>query len=111
MNELELSVILMALLFAVLGSGVWIAIALAVCGFAAVLTKVATPAGQVLATSMWALTSWRRISGTATGAAQVRQPRQPRQPRARRRSRGRVGGQGFMERLEERWRRRQRGDL
>jgi len=59
MNELELSVILMLLLFAVLGSGVWIAIALAVCGFAALLTKVATPAGQVLATSMWAASnSW-----------------------------------------------------
>jgi len=53
MSVLELSLLLMVLLFAVLGSGVWIAIALAVCGFAAVLTKVATPAGQVLATSMW----------------------------------------------------------
>ena len=59
MNELEFSLVLMLLLFAVLGSGVWIAMALAVCGFAAVLTKVATPAGQVLATSMWAASnSW-----------------------------------------------------
>ena len=59
MNELELSLGLMLLLFAILGSGVWIALALAVCGFAAVLTKVATPAGQVLATSMWtASNSW-----------------------------------------------------
>ena len=59
MNELELALILMLLLFAVLGSGVWIALALAVCGFAAVLTKVATPAGQVLSTSMWAASnSW-----------------------------------------------------
>src|SRR3990172_6231108 len=59
MNELQLSIVLMLLLFAVLGSGVWIAIALAVCGFAAVMTKVATPAGQVLATSMWtASNSW-----------------------------------------------------
>ena len=58
MNVLELS-LLMLLLFAILGSGVWIALALAVCGFAAVLTKVATPAGQVLATSMWtASNSW-----------------------------------------------------
>ena len=45
MNELQLSLALMLLLFAILGSGVWIALALAVCGFAAVLTKVATPAG------------------------------------------------------------------
>src|ERR1041385_421192 len=59
MNELTLSLMLMLLLFAILGSGVWIAIALAVCGFAAVLTKAATPAGQVLATSMWAASnSW-----------------------------------------------------
>ena len=59
MSVVELSLVLMLLLFAILGSGVWIAIALAVCGFAAVLTKVATPAGQVLATSMWtASNSW-----------------------------------------------------
>lgn len=54
MNAVELSLVLMILMFAVLGSGVWIALALAVCGFAAVMTKVATPAGQVMATSMWA---------------------------------------------------------
>ena len=36
MNVLELSLVLMLLLFAILGSGVWIALALAVCGFAAV---------------------------------------------------------------------------
>jgi TRAP-type mannitol/chloroaromatic compound transport system permease large subunit len=59
MSVVELSLVLMLLLFLILGSGVWIAIALAVCGFAAVLTKVATPAGQVLATSMWtASNSW-----------------------------------------------------
>jgi tripartite ATP-independent transporter DctM subunit len=54
MNAVELSLVLMILMFAVLGSGLWIALALAVCGFAAVMTKVATPAGQVMATSMWA---------------------------------------------------------
>jgi C4-dicarboxylate transporter DctM subunit len=54
MNAVELSLVLMILMFAVLGSGVWIALALAVCGFAAVMTMVATPAGQVMATSMWA---------------------------------------------------------
>jgi C4-dicarboxylate transporter, DctM subunit len=58
-NVIELSLLLMLLLFAVLGSGVWIALALAVCGFAAVMTKIATPAGQVLATSVWAASdSW-----------------------------------------------------
>ena len=59
MSVVELSLVLMLLLFAVLGSGVWIALALGVCGFAAILTKASTPAGQVLATSMWAASdSW-----------------------------------------------------
>jgi len=59
MTVVELSLLLMLLLFAVLGSGVWIALALAFCGFVAILTKMSTPAGQVLATSMWAASdSW-----------------------------------------------------
>ncbi|HEY4970189.1 MAG TPA: TRAP transporter large permease subunit, partial [Steroidobacteraceae bacterium] len=59
MSVIELSLMLMLLLFAVLGSGVWIALALAVCGFVAIMTKVSTPAGQVLATSVWAASdSW-----------------------------------------------------
>jgi C4-dicarboxylate transporter, DctM subunit len=59
MSVVELSLVLILLLFAMLGSGIWIAIALAICGFAAVMTKVATPAGQVLSTSMWAASnSW-----------------------------------------------------
>jgi len=59
MSVIALSLVLMLLLFAILGSGVWIGLALALCGFAAILTKVATPAGQVLATSMWtASNSW-----------------------------------------------------
>ena len=57
MSVLELSVVLM-LLF-------WIALALAVYGFAAVLTKAATPAGQVLATSMWTAL-WRPLNGLST---------------------------------------------
>ena len=47
MSVVELSLVLILLLFAVLGTGVWIAIALAVCGFAAVMTKVSTPAGSL----------------------------------------------------------------
>ena len=59
MTVVELSLVLMLLLFAILGSGVWIALALAACGFVAILTKMSTPAGQVLATSMWAASnSW-----------------------------------------------------
>jgi C4-dicarboxylate transporter, DctM subunit len=59
MSVVELSLVLILLLFLVLSTGVWIAIALAVCGFAAVLTKASVPAGQVFATSVWAASdSW-----------------------------------------------------
>jgi C4-dicarboxylate transporter, DctM subunit len=59
MSVVELSLVLILLLFVILGTGVWIAIALAVCGFAAVMTKVSVPAGQVFATSVWAASdSW-----------------------------------------------------
>lgn len=70
----------------------------------------------MLVAAMWALTSWRRISGTA--AVRI-QPASAPHKRGRRggwagrgragRTRGRVTGHGFMERLEERWRRRQEG--
>lgn len=60
----------------------------------------------MLTCAMWALTSWRHMSGLG--------PRRPPAPaparKGRRRSRSRPTGQGFMERLEERWRRRQEGD-
>jgi tripartite ATP-independent transporter DctM subunit len=59
MSVLELSLVLILLLFVILGSGVWIALALAATGLVAVMTKIATPPGQVLATSMWsASNSW-----------------------------------------------------
>ena len=59
MHTLELAAILIVLMFAILGTGVWIALALAACGLFAVLTTASTPAGQVLATSMWAASnSW-----------------------------------------------------
>jgi C4-dicarboxylate transporter DctM subunit len=59
MDQLTLSALLILLLFAILGSGVWIAFALAAMGLVAVLTKIATPPGQVLATSIWAASnSW-----------------------------------------------------
>jgi C4-dicarboxylate transporter, DctM subunit len=58
-STISLSLLLMLLLFAVLGSGVWIALALTICGYAAIVTTMATPPGQVLATSMWAASnSW-----------------------------------------------------
>jgi predicted lipid-binding transport protein (Tim44 family) len=81
----------------------------------------------MLACAMWALTSWRHISGAATGRAATGRaatgraatgrPASPdrgsagaRERKARKDRRGRAGGTGFMERLEERWRRRQEGD-
>jgi Protein of unknown function (DUF3040) len=61
----------------------------------------------MLTCAMWALTSWRHMTGLG--------PRGAPAPARKRRSRGRDRdrpdtGQGFMERLEERWRRRQEGD-
>jgi hypothetical protein len=67
----------------------------------------------MLACSMWALTSYRHMTGIATG----RGPAKPSGPRGSRGSRGsrgrrasRPAGTGMMERLEERWRRRQERD-
>ena len=61
----------------------------------------------MLACSLWAVTSYRRMTGITTG-------RVPTQDRAagkqRRPAKARQAGSGLMERLEERWRRRQAGD-
>jgi hypothetical protein len=67
----------------------------------------------MLACAMWALTSWRHmggiVSGKGLGAARpAGSPREGRRGRGRRRSREK-SGLSFMERLEERWRRRQEG--
>ena len=61
----------------------------------------------MLASSMWALTSWRRIGGNPTAQKQSSVTTLKR--RRRRKRQRRPGGQGFMERMEERWRRRQEG--
>ena len=55
----------------------------------------------MLACSMWALTSYRHMTGVATGRGATR-------PKDRKASR--AAGTGMMERLEERWRRRQERD-
>jgi DUF3040 family protein len=53
----------------------------------------------MLTCAMWALSSWRHINGATTRPGPAAQPK---------RGRGEAGaGTGFMERLEERWRRRQ----
>jgi hypothetical protein len=55
----------------------------------------------MLACSMWALTSYRHMTGATPGKG-------PARPKERRGSR--AAGTGMMERLEERWRRRQERD-
>lgn len=71
----------------------------------------------MLACAMWALTSWRHMGGAVAGRAAgasrgpggARGQRPARAARKDRRARS-SGKTGFMERLEERWRRRQEGD-
>ncbi len=55
----------------------------------------------MLTCAMWALTSWRHMNSGAPRRGPAAAPRK---------RRSREPGQGFMERLEERWRRRQEGD-
>ena len=64
----------------------------------------------MLAASMWAVNSYRRMTGTATGRApgqSRRAGRKQRAPKDRRASK--QAGSGLMGRLEERWRHRQEG--
>jgi hypothetical protein len=66
----------------------------------------------MLTCAMWALTSWRHMNGTIPGPGPTAPTRPRRRGRGRGRGRGtpRPAGEGFMERLEERWRRRQERD-
>jgi hypothetical protein len=65
----------------------------------------------MLVCSTWALTSWRHISGMSAAAFGTARPKgaSRRRRRQQRRAGDRVAGPGMMERLEERWRRRQEG--
>jgi Protein of unknown function (DUF3040) len=62
----------------------------------------------MLVCGIWALNSWRHMSGVAIGVA-GRGPAGQR--RRRQKNRGRGNRSAMMERLDERWRRRQEGDL
>jgi hypothetical protein len=62
----------------------------------------------MLVCGIWALNSWRHMAGVTLGVA-GRGPATGR--RQRRKNRGRANRGGLMERLDERWRRRQEGDL
>jgi hypothetical protein len=65
----------------------------------------------MLACSLWAVTSYRRMTGITTGRvpAKDRAAGKQRRPAKGRRA-GTQAGSGLVERLEERWRRRQAGD-
>ena len=59
MDLLPFSFLLIVLLFCILAGGIWVAITLAIVGFIATIAKVSTPAGAVMATSIWqSLNSW-----------------------------------------------------
>jgi hypothetical protein len=65
----------------------------------------------MLACSLWAVTSYRRMTGITTGRVSAQARRAGKERRAA--TGGRVGkqpGSGLLERLEERWRRRQGRD-
>jgi hypothetical protein len=93
--------------------GFLLGVGLLLAGVVSKLTVVGVAGFVVmLACSMWALSSWRHMSGGAVGrgparerrarpARSARSARSAAQPRSRTR---------FMERLEERWRRRQDRD-
>jgi hypothetical protein len=60
----------------------------------------------MLVCSMWALSSYRHMTGVASGKG----PARPKERRSSRPGRSHSQGTGMMERLEERWRRRQERD-
>ena len=62
----------------------------------------------MLACSLWAVTSYRRMTGITTGRAPAKGRASGQQRRAAKgRRAGKQAGSGLMGRLEERWRRRQ----
>ncbi len=64
----------------------------------------------MLGCSMWAVTSYRRMTGSAAGRVPAKARRSGKKRRAARdRRAGKQAGSGLMVRLEERWRRRQQG--
>jgi hypothetical protein len=65
----------------------------------------------MLACSLWAVASYRRMTGRTTGSVPAKDRGSgPRGNAAKGRRAGKQAGSGLMRRLEERWRRRQQGD-
>jgi uncharacterized membrane protein YqjE len=89
----------LALGAAMIAAGIVLAvIGLAVAGFVVLLLC-----------GIWALNSWRQMATVALGAAQAAQAGKRRRSRRSRRARSPRGT--FGERVDERWRRRQEGEL
>jgi hypothetical protein len=66
----------------------------------------------MLACSLWAVTSYRRMTGITTGRVPAQARRSGKERRtAKGRRAGKQAGSGLMGRLEERWRRRQERGL
>jgi hypothetical protein len=64
----------------------------------------------MLACSLWAVTNYRRMTGSTTGRVPAKGRRSGEKRRAARdRRAGQQARSGLMERLEERWRRRREG--
>jgi hypothetical protein len=65
----------------------------------------------MLACSLWAVTSYRRMTGITAGRIPAQARRSGKERRAAKGGRaGKQSRSGLMGRLEERWRRRQQGD-
>jgi hypothetical protein len=71
---------------------------------------VAAGVALVLLCAIWALAGWRHLAGIKLGTVGADGVVRPRKRKGRKR-RQRQGQQGMMDRLDERWRRRQEGDL
>jgi hypothetical protein len=88
--------------------GFLIGVGLLLAGVAANVIAIAVAGFVVmLACSLWAVTSYRRMTGHAT--AKTRHPGKMRRA-ANGRQAGKQAGSGLMGRLEERWRHRQQGE-
>jgi hypothetical protein len=92
--------------------GFLIGVGLLLAGVVANVIPVAVAGFVVmLACSLWAITSYRRMTGGTTGRAPVAARGLGKNRRAAGgRQAGKQAGSGLMGRLEERWRRRQQGD-
>ena len=89
--------------------GFLLGVGLLLAGVVSKLTVVGVAGFVVmLACSMWALSSWRHMSGgTTAGRGPARERRERRERRARPARPAPGSRTRFMERMEERWRRRQ----